>query len=150
MTKDALVTISGLQVVAQESGIEPVEFMTAGDYFKKDDKHYVIYDEIMEGFEGSTKNIIKIKDDCVDITKKGVANIHMVFEKNKKNLTCYETPFGNLMVGINAKSIQLEEKEDDIFLDLEYSLEINYQHMADCTIKMEIQSKDSGGFHICS
>lgn len=150
MTKDVLVTISGLQVIEQDSGVEPVEIITAGDYYKKNNKHYVIYDEIMEGFEGTTKNIIKIWDDCVDITKKGLTNVHMVFEKDKQNLTCYETPFGSLMVGINATSIQLEEKEDDILLDLKYSLEVNYEHLANCTIKMEIQSKDSGEFRICS
>lgn len=124
MTKDVLVTIAGLQVIQQESGIEPVEFITSGDYYKKNDKHYVIYNEIMEGIEGSTKNIIKIQNNCVDITKKGVTNIHMVFEKGKNNITCYETPFGSLMVGINAKSIDLKENENDISLDLKYSLDI--------------------------
>ena len=150
MTKDVLVTISGLQVMQQESGMEPVDLITPGDYYKKNGRHYVIYDEIMEGFEGVTKNIIKIRDDCVDITKKGLTNVHMVFEKDKQNMTCYETPFGSLMVGINAKSIHVREQENDISLDLEYSLEINYEHLADCTIKMEIRSKESGEFRICS
>lgn len=150
MTRDVLVTISGLQVMQQESGVEPVDLITPGDYYKKNDKHYVIFDEVMEGFEGVTKNIIKIREDCVDITKKGFTNVHMVFEKDKQNMTCYETPFGSLMVGINAKSIQLLEKENDIFLDLEYSLEVNYEHLADCNIKMEIQSKEGGDFRICS
>ncbi len=55
MTRDVLVTISGLQVMQQESGVEPVDLITAGDYYKKNDKHYVIFDEVMEGFEGVTK-----------------------------------------------------------------------------------------------
>ena len=117
MTKDVLVTISGLQVMQQESGMEPVDLIAPGDYYKKNGRHYVIYDEIMEGFEGVTKNIIKIRDDCVDITKKGLTNVHMVFEKDKQNMTCYETPFGSLMVGINAKSIHVREEENDISLD---------------------------------
>lgn len=150
MTKDVLVTISGLQITKQDEETEPVEVITAGDYYKKNDKHYVIYDEVMEGFEGTTKNIIKLQDDCVDITKRGVTNVHMVFEKNKKNMTCYQTPFGSLMIGISAKDIQIREQEDDIFVDLEYALELNYEHLADCTIKMSIQSKNSGEFRICS
>ena len=48
MTRDVLVTISGLQVMQQESGVEPVDLITAGDYYKKNDKHYVIFDEVME------------------------------------------------------------------------------------------------------
>ena len=87
MTKDVLLSISGLQFAAQdEEDVEPVEVITAGDYYKKNGKHYILYDEVMEGFDGNTRNIIKLTDDSLDITKKGVSNVHMVFEKNKKNV----------------------------------------------------------------
>ena len=129
---------------------EPVEVITAGDYYKKNNKHYVIYDEVTEGFDGTTKNIIKLQEDCVDITKRGITNVHMVFEKNKKNITCYQTPFGNLMLGIDAKNISIKEDEHDISVNVEYALELNYEHIADCTVKMAIQSKEGSGFHICS
>lgn len=148
MTKDVLVTICGLQFVKQDDDAEPIEIITAGDYYKRNNKHYVVYEEIMEGFEGTTKNIVKLQENCVDITKKGVTNVHMVFEKHKKNLTCYETPFGTLMLGINAKDIQIIEKENDISVNIEYALELNYEYLADCKIKMAIQSKESKDFHI--
>ena len=141
MTKDVLVTISGLQIMSMAEDSEPVEVITAGDYYKKNNKHYVIYDEVTEGFDGTTKNIIKLQEDCVDITKRGITNVHMVFEKNKKNITCYQTPFGNLMLGIDAKNISIKEDEHDISVNVEYALELNYEHIADCTVKMAIQSK---------
>lgn len=150
MTKDVLVTISGLQIMSVAEDSEPVEVITAGDYYKKNNKHYVIYDEVTEGFDGTTKNIIKLQEDCVDITKRGITNVHMVFEKNKKNITCYQTPFGNLMLGIDAKNISIKEDEHDISVNVEYALELNYEHIADCTVKMAIQSKEGSGFHICS
>ncbi len=150
MTKDVLVTISGLQIMSMAEDSEPVEVITAGDYYKKNNKHYVIYDEVTEGFDGTTKNIIKLQEDCVDITKRGITNVHMIFEKNKKNITCYQTPFGNLMLGIDAKNISIKEDEHDISVNVEYALELNYEHIADCTVKMAIQSKEGSGFHICS
>ena len=150
MTKDVLVTISGLQIMSMAEDSEPVEVITAGDYYKKNNKHYVIYDEVTEGFDGTTKNIIKLQEDCVDITKRGITNVHMVFEKNKKNITCYQTPFGNLMLGIDAKNISIKEDEHDISVNVECALELNYEHIADCTVKMAIQSKEGSGFHICS
>ena len=150
MTKDVLVTISGLQIMSMAEDSEPVEVITAGDYYKKNNKHYVIYDEVTEGFDATTKNIIKLQEDCVDITKRGITNVHMVFEKNKKNITCYQTPFGNLMRGIDAKNISIKEDEHDISVNVEYALELNYEHIADCTVKMAIQSKEGSGFHICS
>ena len=61
MTKDVIVSISGLQMPA-EGEAEPVEVITVGDYYQKNGKHYVLYEEVNEGFEGSTKNIIKMQE----------------------------------------------------------------------------------------
>ena len=107
-----------------------------------------IYDEVMEGFEGSTKNIIKLTEDSLDVTKKGVTNVHMVFEENKKNITYYNTPFGNLFIGIDAEKIQVEESEENINVNVAYALEANYEHLADCRIQMNIKSKDARDFKL--
>lgn len=147
MTKDVLLSIKGLQF-ANEQDMEPVEVITSGDYYKRNGKHYILYDEVMEGFDGVTKNIIKLKDDCLDVTKKGVTNVHMMFEKNKKNVTYYNTPFGSIMIGIDAKDIQIEEQEERILVHVSYGLEVNYEHMADCNIIMNIQSKNRKGFDL--
>ena len=122
--------------------------ITVGDYYQKNGKHYVLYEEVNEGFEGSTKNIIKMQENCIDITKKGVSNVHMVFEKNRKNMSYYGTPFGNLLVGIDAKDIKVEETEHCIDVQIDYALEVNYEHLADCTIKMKIASKEKGEFSL--
>ena len=95
MTKDVLVTISGLQF-SPENENESVELITSGNYYKKNGKHYIIYDEVTEGFSETTRNIIKLNDDLLDITKRGVSNVHMMFEKNRKNVTYYYTPYGSL------------------------------------------------------
>lgn len=149
MTKDVLLTISGLQfTVPEDEGAEPVEVITAGDYYKKNGKHYILYDEVMEGFEGSTRNVIKITDDYLDITKKGVSNVHMVFEKNKKNVSYYYTPFGNILIGIDAKSVNINETEENIDVQVKYNLEVNYEHLADCSITMNIKSKEAKDFSL--
>lgn len=149
MTKDVLLTISGLQFAAQgEEELEPVEVITAGDYYKKNGKHYILYDEVMEGFEGSTRNVIKVTDDSLDITKKGVSNVHMIFEKNKKNVSYYYTPFGSILVGIDAKSVAINETDENIDIKVEYNLEVNYEHLADCSITMNIKSKEARDFSL--
>ena len=33
-------------------------------------------------------------------------SVHMIFEKGKKNLTYYYTPFGSIQIGIDATSIE--------------------------------------------
>lgn len=147
MTKEVLIKISGLQF-AGDTENEPVEIITSGDYYKRNGKHYILYDEVTEGFTETTKNIIKLNEDMLDITKKGVANVHMMFEKNRKNVTYYYTPYGSILIGIDAKKVEVQESEHNIDVKVDYALEVNYEHMADCSITMNIASKDGGEFRI--
>lgn len=148
MTKDVLVKISGLQFGEEIEDDEPVEIITTGNYYKKNGKHYILYDEVQEGFDGVTKNVIKLNDDFMDVTKRGATNVHMMFEKNKKNLSYYSTPYGNLLVGINATDVKVSETEDNIDIKVDYKLEVNYEHLAECTITMSVMSKDVRDFKI--
>lgn len=140
MTKDVLLAIKGLQFDASDEETN-VETVTAAEYYKKNNSHYVIYEEACEGFEGTTRNVIKFRENSLDLTKKGLVNVHMIFEENRKNMTNYSTPFGDILVGIDAKKIRMEEEGQLIRVNVDYALEINYEHLADCRISMNIQSK---------
>lgn len=147
MTKDVLIAISGLQF-ADGTDSEPVEIITSGVYYKKNGKHYILFDEVTEETCRTTKNIIKLGNEVLDITKRGEVNVHMMFEKNKKNVTYYYTPYGSLLIGIDATRVSVEEGEHDLCVTVDYMLEINYEHMADCTITMKVKSKSAGDFKI--
>ena len=132
MTKDVLITIRGVHTLDHEDN--DVEMIVRGDYYQKNGKHYILYEEILEGAEERVKNVIKISPSSMDIIKKGVTNSRMLFEKNKKNLSCYSTPVGNLVIGIQANHFYVEEQENSIKVNVDYSLDINYEHMSDCRI----------------
>lgn len=139
MTKDVLVTIAGLQFEIDSE--EPIEVITAGQYFLKNDKHYVLYDEILEDTNEICKNRIKIGKEQVEILKTGASNVHMVFEKGKKNLTYYNTPFGNLLIGIDTTKVEFNEGSEQLELKINYVLEVNYAHVSDCSITIKVTSK---------
>lgn len=141
MTKDILLKIKGLQFL-DDSQEEELEVITAAKYFEKDGKHYIKYDEVMEGFEGTINNLIKVDEKSLEVSKRGLANVHMVFEENKKNMTYYDTPYGNLLVGISATDFKVDTSENQIDITVDYALEVNYEHLADCTISMNIQAKN--------
>jgi len=147
MTKDVLVKISGLQFAGEEDS-DSVEVITSGTYYKKNGKHYVLYEEVMEGTADITKNVIKIGESSMEVTRKGPASVHMVFEKDKKNVSYYYTPFGNLLIGIDTKKIQIDETEMDINVKVNYGLEINYEHAADCHITVDVKSKEAKDFKL--
>ena len=138
MTKDVLITIRGVHTLDHVDN--DVEMIVRGDYYQKNGKHYILYEEILEGAEERVKNVIKISPSSMDIIKKGVTNSRMLFEKNKKNLSCYSTPVGNLVIGIQANHFYVEEQENSIKVNVDYSLDINYEHMSDCRICVDVQS----------
>ncbi len=146
MTKDVIVSISGLQMDIDQK--IPVEVITMGNYYYKNGKHYILFDEMAEDDGGWTKNTIKIGDNRVDVIKKGESNIHMVFEPDTKNMTCYQTPYGNLMVGINTLGISYSEDDLNINTQIDYALDVNYSHLSDCSIKINIKSKNDKNFRL--
>ncbi|WP_097014621.1 DUF1934 domain-containing protein [Anaerocolumna aminovalerica] len=142
MKKDVLVSISGLQFEIDKE--EAVEIISAGEYYNRNGKHYILYDEILEEMEGITNCTLKISHEQVSIQKKGANNVHMIFEVNRKNLTYYSTPFGDLQIGINTTSIKVTEEKDQILVNIQYELDINYSHVSDCEIQVKITSRGTG------
>ena len=80
--------------------------------------------------------------------KSGVSNVHMVFEKNKKNLTYYQTPYGQLLIGIHTTEMEVDVTEDNINVKVGYALDVNHEPLADCQIRINVKSKDAGDFQI--
>lgn len=143
MTKEVLLSLKGLQFENSDGG-QALETITPADYYRKGGSHYVLYDEVMEGFDDVTKNMIKFQNNCLEVTKKGLMNVHMVFEKDKKNMTSYATPYGNILIGIDTEAFRLEEEENQIRVEVAYTLEANYQFLADCKIEMSICPREAG------
>ena len=144
MDKDVWVSVAGLQFGSNPEG-EKIEILTPGSYYKKKNHHYVLYDEIGENADEVTKNVVRFDGDMFSISKSGFTNVEMIFEKNKRNMTNYVTPYGTLLVGIDTDNIDIRENKDSINIDIDYALDINYEHLANCKIKMEIKNSVSMG-----
>ena len=76
----------------------------------------------------------------MEVRKKGLVNAHMVFEKGKKNMTCYTTPFGTIRMGIAATGVTVDEKKESIRAHVDYSLEMNDMHVAECSLTLTAES----------
>ena len=147
MTKEVLLRISGLHyetaVVPEEDGEEPIEVITPATYYYKNDKHYVIYDEVVEGMPGTIRNKVRITESGkLEILKSGLSNTHMIFEKDKINITQYETPYGELLVGTHTKDMQVDVTDKSIDVHVNYALDVNSETIADCNIDMNIKALD--------
>ncbi len=143
MNKDVLVSVEGLHFSGEETPGK-VEVINAGSYYKKNDYHYIFYDEPVEGFEEVARNMIKFRDGEVLLRKKGPVNVDMLFEENRKNESCYTTPFGDIMLNINTRSVDILEEEQQIMLNVNYELQANYEHLADCRIRVRVCAREKG------
>ena len=157
MTKDVFVSISGMhEEIAETPAVErdeaeAIEVVTPGSYYFRNEKHYIVYDEAVEGSSEMIRNRIKITGTgCVEIVKSGLSDSHMIFEKNKKNLTYYRTPYGQMLVGVNTRSMDVKVTDERIDILVDYELDVNHEPMADCRIKMNITSKGSREFSVLS
>ena len=121
---------------------ECIEVITAGNYYNRNGKHYILYDEVSEDTDEITKNTIKISDNQIDILKNGVTRAHMVFRENEKNMSYYNTPFGQLLIGINTNKIEITKEDHSINVSIDYALEMNYEHVSDCKISFQAKSKE--------
>ena len=90
MTKDVLITIRGVHTMDEEDN--DVEMIVRGDYYQKNGKHYVLYEELLEGFKEPVKNIIKITPTSMDITKKEQPLPHAVRKRTGRITSCYSLP----------------------------------------------------------
>ncbi len=147
MTKDVLLAIQGLQFNASEEDSN-IQTITPASYYSKDKSVYVIYDEVMEGTDQLTKNIIHLKDKTMEITKKGHVNVHMIFEENRKSLSNYATPFGDILIGLDTRKISVNEEEHRMHVEVDYVLEVNYEFLANCKISMDISERNGEDFTI--
>ena len=141
MKKNVVITVRGLQ--RQVDDEEPVEVISAGTYLRKDDTHYLSYEEADE--DGKiTKNRIKITPDSIEMTKQGGITTQMIFVKGQKQYACYATPFGELTLGMTTKHIKVAEENGQLFAALRYDLEVNGSHVSECELDIEVKECAAG------
>lgn len=138
MTKDVLISVSGLQFETEED--QAVEVISRGEYYFKNGKHFLIYNELLEESAQTSKCIIKISNRAVEVSKKGAINVHMLFEKDVSNMTYYTTPIGDVLLEITTHEISWEEKEASMRLRLSYALDMNYQHVSECELTVRVDA----------
>ena len=107
-------------------------------YTKRGGKEYIKFEEVYDGADQKSVSLIKISDDCVEVSRKGAITTCMEFVKNKKTVSCYNTPYGSINISIFTSVLMIERQEDTIHILLEYTMEVNDQQMNTNRVEMEI------------
>ena len=92
MNREVELVLSGLHDAEGASDKDAVETAQTAQYFKRNDSHYLLYEEDIEGFDGTCKSRIKFRDNLLELTRQGAVEMHMIFEENKRHVVPYNTP----------------------------------------------------------
>ena len=143
MQRNVVVSVKGSFAVTG-SGIPEspeVEVITEGEYFEQGNLKCITYEEIDPQFPEPIRNIISINGQQVTMKKRGLINTDMTFRKNAEQITHYSTPYGNLILGIKATDMYIWDTEDELFVNIDYSLSLNYNYSHNCKVSIQVQSR---------
>ncbi|MBE7029849.1 MAG: DUF1934 domain-containing protein [Ruminococcaceae bacterium] len=123
--KNYLITIRGLQTYADDPETNDVELITEGDFFVEDGKYFIKYSESeVTGMEGTTTHI-EADGDYVALMREGTVNTRLIFMKDKRTTTYYETPYGTLSVGVKSDKLDTSLNEHGGTILVDYTIDIN-------------------------
>ena len=151
MTEDILISVRGLHTLdteQEEEQTDELEMTMPGKYYFRNGKHYVLFEETDEESQSVVKNRFKLSEDRLEISKKGVMNATMTFQRGEKSSSWYGTPVGDVQLGIEVTDMQLMEGEDEIEMNVAYALEMNSEHVSDSRIRLRIMERNKGLFRI--
>lgn len=139
MTKEVMVTISGLQMSEEDD--DSVEIVHIGEYYERNESRYILFEELYEGLAIPIKNVIKIRQNRLEMRKSGPVTVNMVFEEGKSQSGTYAVPYGSFLIEVFTTSIHLKESEDRLEATASYTLEINGARYADCDVTVTVEPK---------
>lgn len=119
MIKDVWISISNCQ-----SG-GPVEentlvFDTAGHYFFDDGVGVLSYQESeLTGLEGTQTSVMVMPNQVV-VDRAGMLTGRMVFREGTRDAFPYETPYGQMMLGIDTRKIRHNFNENGGDVEIDY------------------------------
>lgn len=141
MNREVELVLSGLHDAEGASDKDAVETAQTAQYFKKNDSHYLLYEEAVEGLDTCCRSRIKFRDNLLELTRQGAVEMHMIFEENKRHVLPYNTPYGQLMLGIETRRVLVEEQQDQIHVTVEYTLDHEGEPFSESCLKLHIREK---------
>lgn len=134
-----LITINGFQQTVGDTDSDNVELITTGEFEFENGLYYIDYEESeATGLDGCHTNI-EIGMDYVSLQRTGAITTDMLYIEGKKTYSMYNTPFGQMMVGIYTKKLDIDMDEKGGNISIEYSLDLNDKPCGNNNLKINVR-----------
>lgn len=142
MQKDVVITLKSIQSVDNEHS--ETELKTKGTFSTIENGYEICYDEsVATGFEGSKTILTCRGNEMASMQRTGKTYSNLVIEMNKKHHCHYGTPYGDIMVGIYAHSIDNKLDNTGGNLYFKYTIDINSSYISDNEIFITVTEDNS-------
>ncbi len=139
MIKDVVIKIITEQTV--DSDTDQIEFTTDARYGFKDGSYFVSYDEsrLLE-VDGEVKTTLFVKpDNSIVLQRKGAYNSRMVIEKGIRNNCFYQTPHGELSLGIFGEKVFSRLNDNGGEISMKYTIDTGSQTLSRNNVNISIR-----------
>ena len=125
MKKEALITITGKQNYGDDN--DKIEMTTVGTIEETDDCYIIRYNEEQDPPQRPIRATLHISKDeqKVEMLKAGAYGSLLIIERSKRNLCNYGTPYGDMLMGIDGRTIENNYGEEEGTFLFGYDIDIN-------------------------
>ena len=120
--KEAIIKITDRHI--QEGEELSAELTTNGSLDFRPDGFTVTYVETDEELKGCT-TVLNYRDGAIVMTRTGKYNTELIIEKDRRHTCFYQTPLGELMMGVYTKNIFTDMNENGGSLRFSYTIDFN-------------------------
>ena len=128
MNENYLITVIGTQTIDGES--DSIEVITNGDCERSEnDDVTIVYPEYSEDNPTTrTDTTVSLRGGTLTIERSGTMSSRLILEKGKRHQCLYDTPMGQMLIGIYTDSILVDIDESGGDIRASYQLDFN-QHV---------------------
>ncbi len=138
------IQIKGTQKYVDNPGENDMVVTSAkGKYYLKNESIYIVYEEYDKELNQSTQSMLKIKENSVDLIRKGSINTKLSFKKDMKYASTYTTPFGVVLMAVETSGLTILRSEKQMTILIEYKTEMDDKYIADNKLNIVIRSNES-------
>ena len=124
MEEKYIITVVGKQTVDGET--DTIEVITAGDMVIGGDRITITYPEFTEDTPTQqTDTTVTLDKGVLSIDRQGEMSSHLILEQGVRHECLYQTPMGQMFIGIFTDSIQHDLDEHGGAITAAYQLDFN-------------------------